>query len=40
VPSFAMHSIRELAGAEDPYHLYAALTAFCKQGQLSGGSCV
>ena len=28
VPTFAMHSIRELAGTEDPFHLYRALSAF------------
>ncbi len=28
VPPFAMHSIRELAGTEDPFHLYRALSAF------------
>jgi len=28
VPTFAMHSVRELAGSEDPAHLLKALTAF------------
>lgn len=28
VPTFAMHSIREMAGAKDPYYLYQALTEF------------
>jgi aspartyl aminopeptidase len=28
VPTFAMHSIRELAGAQDNEHLYKALKAF------------
>lgn len=28
VPTFAMHSIRELAGAEDPTYLYKAVKAF------------
>ncbi len=28
VPTFAMHSIRELAGSQDPAHLTRALTAF------------
>ncbi|MCB1615361.1 MAG: M18 family aminopeptidase [Pseudomonadales bacterium] len=28
VPTFAMHSIREMAGADDPYYLYQALNAF------------
>jgi aspartyl aminopeptidase len=28
VATFAMHSIRETAGAADPEHLYRALTAF------------
>ncbi len=28
VPTFAMHSIRELAGTEDAYNLYRALTGF------------
>ena len=28
VPTFAMHSIRELAGTEDTFHLYRALSAF------------
>ena len=40
VPSFAMHSIREMAGAEDPYHLYAALKAFCELQKLPESSCV
>ena len=40
VPSFAMHSIREMAGAEDPFHLYGALKAFCELQQLPESSCV
>ena len=28
VASFAMHSVRELAGAEDPALLFAVVTAF------------
>ncbi|MEZ5524218.1 MAG: M18 family aminopeptidase [Pseudomonadales bacterium] len=40
VPSFAMHSIRELAGAADPFHLYGALRAFCELQQLPESSCV
>ncbi|AFJ01206.1 Aspartyl aminopeptidase [Methylophaga frappieri] len=28
VPTFAMHSIRELAGSQDPYYLYSALNYF------------
>lgn len=40
VPSFAMHSIREMAGAADPYHLYDALKAFCEIQQLPDSSCV
>tara|TARA_R110002073_G_scaffold205_3_gene2636 strand:+ start:1695 stop:3017 length:1323 start_codon:yes stop_codon:yes gene_type:complete len=28
VPTFGMHSIRELAGSEDAFHLYTVLTAF------------
>ncbi|MBT8139418.1 MAG: M18 family aminopeptidase [Gammaproteobacteria bacterium] len=31
VPTFAMHSIRELAGGADTAHLYAALSAFYKR---------
>jgi len=40
IPSFAMHSIREMAGAEDPYYLYTALKAFCELKQLPESSCV
>ena len=40
VPSFAMHSIREMAGADDPHYLYSALKAFCELQQLPEGSCV
>jgi len=40
VPSFAMHSIREMAGADDPFHLYGALKAFCELEQLPESSCV
>ncbi|MBV1959269.1 MAG: hypothetical protein KUG53_00920 [Pseudomonadales bacterium] len=28
VPTFAMHSIRELAGSEDAYNLYRVVEAF------------
>jgi aspartyl aminopeptidase len=28
VPQFAMHSIRELAGADDPFYLFSALKTF------------
>ena len=34
VPTFAMHSIRELAGSDDAYHLYQALTAFYQEASL------
>jgi len=40
VPSFAMHSIREMAGAADPFYLYGALKAFCELQQLPESSCV
>ena len=40
VPSFAMHSIREMAGAEDPHYLYTALKAFCELKKLPEASCV
>lgn len=40
VPSFAMHSIREMAGADDPFHLYGALKAFCELTTLPESSCV
>jgi len=40
VPSFAMHSIREMAGADDPFYLYGALKAFCELQQLPESSCV
>lgn len=30
VPTFAMHSIRELAGSDDAHHLYKVLTGFFK----------
>jgi len=30
VPTFAMHSIRELAGSDDAHHLYQVLTSFFK----------
>jgi aspartyl aminopeptidase len=33
VPTFGMHSIRELAGAKDPEYLLQALTAFFNQAQ-------
>lgn len=39
VPTFAMHSIRELAGAADPYRLHKALLAFYGMADLAvGGS--
>lgn len=34
VPTFAMHSIRELAGAADAHWLYAILQAFCNTDKL------
>ena len=34
VPTFAMHSIRELAGSRDPGYLITVLTAFCNSAQL------
>jgi len=40
VSSFAMHSIREMAGADDPFHLYGALKAFCELRALPESSCV
>lgn len=40
VPSFAMHSIREMAGADDPLYLFGALKAFCNLAQLPESSCV
>lgn len=40
VPSFAMHSIREMAGADDPFYLYGALKAFCELERLPESSCV
>ncbi|WP_425054991.1 M18 family aminopeptidase [Pseudomonas abyssi] len=33
-PTFAMHSIRELAGSRDPGYLISVLTAFCNSAQL------
>ncbi len=39
VPTFAMHSIRELAGTEDTCHLHKALTAFYQHKDLSGNHC-
>ncbi len=36
VPTFAMHSSRELAGARDPFYLYRALQQFCNQEILAG----
>jgi len=33
-PTFAMHSIRELAGSRDPGYLITVLTAFCNSAQL------
>ncbi len=30
LPALAMHSTRELAGSEDPYHLVRALVAYCQ----------
>ncbi len=40
VPTCAMHSTRELAGARDPFYLYRALQQFCNQETLSGNGCV
>ena len=37
VPTFAMHSIRELAGSEDAHSLYRALRAFYEMDELSTG---
>jgi aspartyl aminopeptidase len=38
VPTFAMHSIRELAGSDDAYYLYGALSAlFTDKGPLGAG---
>ena len=34
VPTLAMHSIRELAGSQDAYSMYLALTAFCDTQEL------
>ena len=34
VPTFAMHSIRELAGSEDAMHLYTALSGFYQDEKL------
>ena len=28
VPTFAMHSVRELAGSKDAYNLYKVITSF------------
>ena len=39
VPTFAMHSIRELAGSDDAYSLHRALTAFYEFGTLNSGEC-
>lgn len=35
VPQFGMHSVRELAGRDDPHHLYRALLQFWKMPGLS-----
>ena len=35
VPTFAMHSIRELAGADDGYYLHRVLHAFCNSEVIS-----
>ena len=40
VPTFAMHSIRELAGANDTLYLYQALKAFCDLKELPKSSCI
>lgn len=40
VPTFAMHSVRELAGSEDPSYLCKALKAFYQLDSVSGSSCV
>jgi aspartyl aminopeptidase len=36
VPMFAMHSIRELAGSQDAWYLYAALAEFCRYNRAPG----
>lgn len=40
VPTFAMHSIRELAGSDDPFHLWRALRTFYHLDKLPRSSCV
>lgn len=40
IPTFAMHSIRELAGTRDPHYLFKALRAYCELPSVSGGTCV
>jgi len=37
VPTFAMHSIRELAGDQDAYHLYRVLQQFFTVQSVSAG---
>lgn len=34
VPQFAMHSIRELAGSRDAYHLHQVLSSFLQHEEL------
>ncbi len=38
VPTFAMHSIRELAGSDDAHALYLALNGFCSRGAVHIGT--
>jgi aspartyl aminopeptidase len=38
VPTFGMHSIRELAGRNDPFHLYTVLTAFYRDPKILQGT--
>ena len=39
VPTFAMHSIRELAGCDDAHALYKALVQFYKDKGTLGADC-
>lgn len=40
IPTFAMHSIRELAGTRDPHYLFKALKAYCELSSVPGSTCV
>ncbi|MCP5302616.1 MAG: M18 family aminopeptidase [Pseudomonadales bacterium] len=40
IPTFAMHSIRELAGSQDTVHLFKALSAFYQLDSIPRSSCV